>query len=111
MIHLLREPATQKQIRDMLDAHESFIKLAVDIERGVLAGGGEFHVDCEAALVEAGSSKRDVWGADWAPDSDEIKFGAMINSRPKENRAMDIQDKAIRRRVEQVIRQLLRSAS
>ena len=72
---------------------------------------GGLHMDCEAALVEAGSSKRDVWGADWAPDSDEIKFGAMINIRPKENRAMDIQDKEIRRRVEQVIRKLLRSAS
>lgn len=39
MIHLLHAPASAQQIQDMLEAFGSYIKLAVDIRRGVLAGG------------------------------------------------------------------------
>ena len=30
----------------MLEAQGAYIKLAVDIERGIIAGGGEYHADC-----------------------------------------------------------------
>lgn len=109
MIHLLRLPATAQQVKEMLEVHQSYIKVAVDVQQGVLAAGGEFHADCEAILIEDGSRKKDVWGADWVPDTDEIRFGAMINIRPKENPSMDIQDESIKKKLEQVVRKLLRS--
>ncbi|MGD1702730.1 DUF5674 family protein [Dapis sp. BLCC M229] len=65
MIYLLRERATKQQINEMLATLNSYIKLAVDIEKGVLAGGGELHADCEAVLLENGSRQVDIWGADW----------------------------------------------
>ncbi len=109
MIHLLRHPATVKQIQEMLEAHESYIKVAVDIENGVLAGGGEFHADCEALLIEEGSAKKDIWGADWVPDSKEVRFGSLINIRSKTNRGMQIQDESLRNQVEAVIRKIFDS--
>lgn len=39
-IHLIRTTAAPEQIRDMLQAFDDFIKLAVDIEQEILAGGG-----------------------------------------------------------------------
>ena len=39
----------------MMETLGSYIKLAVDIERAVLVGGGELHADCEAVLLERGS--------------------------------------------------------
>ncbi len=54
-IYLLRERATPQQVAEMLEALEAFIKLAVDIERGVAAGGGGMHADGEAALLKDGS--------------------------------------------------------
>ena len=51
----------------MLEILSSYIKLAVDIERGILAGGGEVHADCESVLLENGSKQVDIWGADWYP--------------------------------------------
>ena len=107
MIHLLKQPATGEQIRDMLELHESYIKVAVDIRKAIVAGGGEFHADCEALLVEEGSEKQDVWGADWIPESKEVRFGSLINIRSKTNRGMDIQDKTVRGQVEQIVRRLL----
>lgn len=70
-------------------------------------GGGEFHADCESALVETGSLREDIWGADWMPDEATVRCAALINSRPRLNPSMEIQDPAIRQRVERVVRQLL----
>ena len=46
-IHIIRQHATEKEIREMLEELETYIKLAVDVERNILAGGGEYHADCE----------------------------------------------------------------
>ena len=35
MIHLIRDRATGQQIAEMLEALETYIKLAVDIQRGI----------------------------------------------------------------------------
>ena len=107
MMHLLRQPATDQQINEMLEVHETYLKVAVDIERKMLAGGGEFHADCESLLVEDGSRREDVWGADWIPSELTVRCAALINIRPKVNPNMDIQDAAIRQRVEEVMRRLL----
>ncbi|BAB77114.1 asl7356 (plasmid) [Nostoc sp. PCC 7120 = FACHB-418] len=42
----------------MLEEEKFYIKLAVDIERRILAGGGEMHYFCEQALLEDGSSQK-----------------------------------------------------
>ena len=108
MIHVIREPATADQLREMLESLSAYIKVAVDIRQGILAGGGILHADCEAALVEAGCRQEDIWGADWIPDEREVRFEALINIRPRQgNRSMEIQDPVIRAKVEKVVRDLL----
>jgi hypothetical protein len=72
-----------------------------------LAGGGEFHADCEAILVEDGSQREDVWGADWIPSEQLVRFGALINIRPRINPSMEIQNQTIRDQVEAITRKLL----
>ena len=104
MIHIIRQAVTPQQLQEMLEVHEHYVKVAVDIQQEILAGGGEFHADCKAALVEEGSHRQGIWGADWIPGKSAVRFGALINIRPKINPGMEIQDAMIRQRVEQVIR-------
>ena len=111
MIHLLRQPATVQQIKEMLEVHETYIKVAVDIQRGVLAGGGEFHADCASVSVEDGSRRDDVWGADWVLGEAAVRFGTLINLRPGVNPNMEIQDPDVRRPIEAIIRKLLQGVS
>ena len=73
MIHLIRTHATTRQIEEMLQALETYIKLAVDIRQGILAGGGELHADCEAVLLENGCKQEDIWGADWIPKTQQLE--------------------------------------
>jgi len=108
MIHIIRTKATPQQIEEMLNTLGTYIKLAVDIKRGILAGGGILHADCESELLEDGSKQEDIWGADWIPESQEVHFEALINIRPRQNNpSMEILDKGVRYKVESIVRGLL----
>jgi hypothetical protein len=107
-IHIIRQHATEEEIREMLEELETYIKLAIDVERNVLAGGGEYHADCEEVLLEDGSRQEDIWGADWYPEPRRVEFGALINIRPQQgNRGMEIEDPKLREKIETIVRRLL----
>ncbi len=107
-IHILRQRASEKQILEMLEELQTYIKLAVDVERAVIAGGGEYHADCEEVLLEDGSRQENVWGADWYPDSNALEFGALINIRPQQsNPGMEIESLELRNKIETIVRPLL----
>jgi len=108
VIHIIRSRATKQQMDDMQQTLGMYIKLAVDLRRGILAGGGELHADCEQLLLEDGSRQEDIWGADWYPVIQQVTFEALINIKPRQgNRSMLIADPAIRERVSQIVQLLL----
>lgn len=108
VIHIIRTRATSTQMEEMLEALGVYIKLAVDIQRGILAGGGELHADCERVLLEDGSQQQDVWGADWYPSNQSVGYESLINLRPRQgNRSMEIQDQTIREQVNFFVQQLI----
>lgn len=108
MIHLIQTKATPLQIEQMLQALETYIKVAVDVKREILAGGGVMHADCEAELLRTGSKQEDIWGADWIPETQTVDCTALINIRPKQrNLSMEIQDPNIRSKVESVVKRLV----
>ena len=107
MILILRDAANPEQIAIMLETLASYIKLAVDVERALVAGGGgELHADCEEALLEDGSRQKNVWGADWDP-AGEVRFESLINIRPRQgNRSLELQSPELRSHVERIVRQI-----
>jgi len=108
MIHIIRSRATKQQLDEMLDTLSVYVKLAVDIRQGLLAGGGALHADCEAALIDEGSRQEDVWGADWIPSSQQIRFEALINIRPHQNNpSMTILDPSLCSQVNDIVQRLL----
>jgi hypothetical protein len=108
VIHIIRDHTTPQQMKEMLEMLETYVKLAVDIERGVLAGGGAMHADCEAVLLEDGSQQESIWGADWNPSAQQVTFESLINIRPRQNNpSMEILDPDIREKVAEITRRLL----
>jgi hypothetical protein len=100
VIYIIRDRATPEQIEEMLQMLQTYIKLAVDVERGILAGGGAMHADCEAVLLDEGSQQEFIWGADWNPSAQQVTFESLINIRPRQkNPSMEILDPAIRKQV------------
>lgn len=108
MLHIIPERTTNQQLQEMMEILETYIKLAVDVERGILAGGGAMHADREAVLLEDGSQQEFIWGADWNPSTQEVTFESLINIRPRQNnRSLELQDPELRAKIEQITRKLL----
>ncbi len=81
----------------------------MDVERGILAGGGALHADCEAVLLEEGSNNDDIWGADWYPLTQQLGYEAMLNIRPRlGNRSMYLQNPLLRDKIERIVDDLLK---
>lgn len=87
------------------------VKFVVDVERGVIAIGGDLHADAEQVLIEQGSRQPDLWGANYYPGRGRdgcLEFTSLINIRPaRGNRGMEIGDPAIRERVRTLTFQLV----
>ena len=79
------------------------VKYVVDVERGVVAIGGELHADAEQVLLEQGSRQADLWGANYYPGRGRegcIEFTSLINIRPaRGNSGMEVEDPAVRERI------------
>jgi hypothetical protein len=107
MIYLLTKKASPEQIDEMLQTLQSYIKLAVDIEKKILAGGGVLHADCEAVLLESGSLQEDIWGADWIPKTREVTFESLINIRPRQNNfSVEVENEDLRNKIAEIVRNI-----
>ncbi|NMG17993.1 hypothetical protein DP116_00460 [Brasilonema bromeliae SPC951] len=91
----------------MLEEHKFSIKTVVDVERRVIAGGGDMHYDCEQVLLDDGSTQENIWGASFMPVNQKITYDSIVNLRPRQNRSMEILDPNIRERVAQIIIEFL----
>jgi Protein of unknown function (DUF5674) len=79
LILVIRERATKEQIDEMLFLCKFYIKLAVDVERRILSGGGEMHFDCEQVLLLDGSRQENIWGAGFMPLTQKITYDSLMN--------------------------------
>ena len=79
------------------------VKYVADVERGLIAFGGELHADAEQVLLERGSRQADLWGANYYPGRGRkgcIEFISLINIQPSRgNPGMEIADPGIRERI------------
>jgi hypothetical protein len=111
-IVVLSEPVAIEQLRSLVARFfVDMVKLVADVDRGVVALGGELHADAEAILLDQGSRQQDLWGANYYPGrepDDCIEYSALINIRPAQNnRSMEIEDSAVRDRVRELVFRLV----
>jgi len=112
-ISIIKEPINRTQLRQI--AKERFgdlVKGAVDIEKGIMALGGELHIDEEVALIEKENSKQEnIWGINIYPDKEGeefIEFDSMINIKPSfGNRTRGVNDEDIKLKIKKVISELI----
>jgi hypothetical protein len=87
------------------------VKLVIDIDRRVVAIGGELHADAEALLLERGSRQSNLWGANYIPGAGPahcLELTALINIRPGQgNRSMVVQDPGIAARMRAIVDDLV----
>jgi len=107
-IEIIRAPITRAHLSSLAEAQfGDMVKAVVDVERRVMAIGGELHSDEEAALIEDGSAQTNLWGVNLYPAEQGnawIEFDSMINVRPSQgNRSRNVEDPVLQGRIRQVV--------
>src|SRR5687768_10984784 len=87
------------------------IKAVVDVERRIMAVGGEMHADEATTLIQEGSAQANLWGINLYPDEpaeEWIEYDAMTNVRPgQNNRSRSVEDEALRNRIRKIVEDLV----
>lgn len=113
-IKIIKNPIARFELKKI--AHEGFgdlVKGAVDIEQGIMALGGEMHMDEQMELIERENSKQEfVWGINLYPEregDDFIEFDSMINLKPAfGNRTRGVDNPEAQKKIIEVIKKLVK---
>lgn len=109
MILIITKKATKEELEKMAeDFGGDYIKVVVDVEREILAGGGERHVDAEQLLLKDGSKQHNLWGGGLDPKTKQIDYNSMINLRPSQgNPSRDVLSSDIQKDFAKIVKDLL----
>ena len=107
-IRVIDRPIERAELARLLgQPFPDMVKFVVDLERRVVALGGELHADGEAVLIEQGSRQDALWGGNYYPGAGEaecIEYTSMINIRPSAgNRSIGVESPDLRRRIHDLV--------
>jgi hypothetical protein len=89
----------------------TMVKGVVDVEKGIMALGGEFHRDANDAIIESGSKQTNIWGFNIYPFKKKenwLEYNSLINIRPAQsNSSMDITDQKLREIIRGIFEKLI----
>lgn len=112
MMEIIKQSITLSKLKELAKEDYVFmIKAVVDVEREIMAVGGELHSDEETMLLDNGSVQQNLWGINinLEKDRDEwIEFDSLINVRPRNNnRSRGVENPEIRKRIIKIIEKLI----
>ena len=111
-IILLTKKISPSLLSDLTaEIFNSFAKVVVDVDRNILAVGGEMHADTEQLLLENGSRLSNLWGANfypYEPTELRVEYTSFINIRPRDgNTSMVVEDEGTRAKIKALCSLLL----
>ena len=109
---ILSHPIKHSDLDAMLPGFfGDMIKVVVDVRQGIVGIDAELHADIEKEMLSRGSQQADLWGINLYPEmegDDFVEFDSLINIRPHQgNRSRDVQDPAVRRRIVDIVNNLI----
>jgi Protein of unknown function (DUF5674) len=109
---IIRGPIPRARLATLAETQfGDMVKAVIDVERRVMAIGGELHSDEEAALIDDGSAQENLWGINLYPAEAGdawIEFDSMINVRPAQgNRSRNVDDPDLQDRIRRIVAALV----
>ena len=110
---IIKDKISIEELRNIAEGmFGNLVKAVVDVEKKIMALGGELHSDEETLLIENGSRQQDIWGINIYPeikDDSWIEFDSMINLRPSQgNRSRGVEDQEIRKKIIEIVNDLVK---
>lgn len=110
-IILVDEPITHDRLKEIAQKRMGdLVKAVVDVEKSIMAIGGEMHADEEAFLLEKGSAQENLWGINLYPGLAKdkmVEFDSVINVRPRQNRSRSVESEELRAKILKIVSGLI----
>ncbi len=111
-IRIISEKISITELKKIAEErYGDLVKAVVDVEKKIMALGGEMHADEEEILLEQGSKQANLWGINLypcAPEEKMIEFDSIINLRAwQNNRSRGVEDPETKKIIIEVVRQLI----
>lgn len=111
-ILIIKNPITKTELERLAkNNYGNMIKGVVDVEKDIIALGGELHADSEAVLLQQGSVQENLWGFNIytdQPKNKKIEYTSFINIRPSQNNnSLEVQDKILKNKIKNIINRLV----
>lgn len=112
-IEIIKEKINKEYLKKFLDRpFKKVVKFVVDVEREIIAFGGELHSDAQEFLIDDGSDARNLWGGNlfFSENGKKIivEYSALINIKPSQKSfSMDIKDKKIIEKINKVFKKII----
>jgi len=111
-ILIVQKPITRVQAQELAEKwHGRMVKGVADCRQGIVALGGEWHMDANVCLLKEGSSQEDIWGFNLYPFEEgphALEYISLINIRPAQNnRDMELKDQRLRDTIKKLLRALV----
>jgi len=111
-IQIISAPISTQELQGIAKVRfGDMVKGVADIERGIMALGGELHADEERVLLEQGSTQNNLWGFNMyveEPRESWLEFDSMINIRPSQgNRSRSVENTEIQQKIRNIVNSLI----
>jgi hypothetical protein len=107
IIVISKKLSSEKLASFMGRPYDGMVKFVVDIDRRIIALGGEMHADAEAELLDQECRQESLWGGNYYPgrgEKDCIQFTSLINMRPSQrNLTMNVEDAKVRETMRAIV--------
>lgn len=112
-IKIVKEKITEQELIEIgKEFFDDMVKAVVDIEKEIMAFGGELHSDAAEILIKNNSNSSNLWGINIYFDKrkeERIEFDSLINIKPSlGNRSMGIEDSKIREKIKKIVDKLIK---
>ncbi|MFA5831616.1 MAG: DUF5674 family protein [Candidatus Paceibacterota bacterium] len=111
-IEIITDAISKDVLREIAqEFYGDMIKATVDVEKQILAVGGEWHMDSNNVLIDNGSNQPDIWGINIYIDrenDDRLEYVSLINIRPLQgNRTMELRNEELRNKIKAIVNRFI----
>lgn len=111
-IRIIKDKITKLELEELAkEFYVEMVKGVADIEKDIIALGGEWHMDANQILVENGSNQENLWGFNIylnKPRKEMLEYNSLINIRPKQgNKSMEIESEEIKNKIFEIVSSLV----
>lgn len=91
-IVIIEKSLNKEDFKRARENYQTYIKITIDLEKEILALGGEYHADAEKMLLARGSKQENIWGGGVNLETGQFETNAIINLKVGRNDSTEILD-------------------